>query len=867
MRIRRRASAPRQRAAQLTRSRVDKPADVPLRLKPTPVGLAKQPDDVHSSTKRDSKMTTLSRWPQHGLVATLAAVFAACGGGGSDSAAPAVVATVEILETGALLQAVGETRQLSAVARDAQGNVLDVPMAWSSGKATVVGVDAAGKLTATSGAGSSQVVASAQGVRSPPLLVVVAQPAVGSVPVTDAQVLGEPVETDPNAAPGLAETYHVTLTGVAPPALGTLLVGTGSKAVAGRVVAVDNSVPAQVKVTLAVVPLAELFPTLQLDEVFDLSAAPVIYPDAVLAHYTVERVGNTHTFTPKATVSQDTRRERPLAGAVGTRELGPFNCNDRAVTGLVGDPPPLPVQLTAPPVISITISPSLDIRWGDGVKRFVVKAEPMLKFASEVKASIAFEGKVTCKGEFLIFPIPVGGVFSFALSGLVPVGAGFEFGGKITLASIKLTSNVEAGAKAEIGLICPPAVACGLHTLLDSVPLKYDPKLTLPSGGLGDLRLESALEVFGTVDAVIGNRFLRRFRWEMLKTRFGGKLEGSFARPAAQIADMDYKSNYKLSLEGKAGVGVDIEGALAALGLASFTPLELTLSTDLATSPAAAVTADRATFNVGDTVNLKAVLEPSTFLGLYNVERIEWVHKVGTTQTTIATQPASSGQTEFVHALTATTADSAGDYYAFVVTKLPELPLELDKVSLTEAEAQPPMLFCPLYEVDVGGRTGNSPSRVFNVNAEAGFSVPGAYGGASLGGNLTLSLTSGFAGTSLAKGEVTYLVEMDTPNGPVGSTWRWSVRSNVGVGGSCRATLSVGGVTRSITATTNDLQLLEIPLTLRHGDVLKATLDASCSSPGLLPGPPEILVNANIGSTIDMMGIPGGRLRAVMCIP
>jgi len=49
----------------------------------------------------------------------------------------------------------------------------------------------------------------------------------------------------------MANTYRVTLAGVAAPALGTLLVGTGSKAVAGRVVAMDTSVAGQATVTLA----------------------------------------------------------------------------------------------------------------------------------------------------------------------------------------------------------------------------------------------------------------------------------------------------------------------------------------------------------------------------------------------------------------------------------------------------------------------------------------------------------------------------------------------------------------------------------------------------------------------------------------
>jgi hypothetical protein len=816
-------------------------------------------------------MNTVETWGPRALATALVAVMTACGGGGStiDNVPTAVVATVAIEETGVLLQEVGETRHLSAVVRDAQGNALDVPIAWSSGKPAVIAVDAVGKLTATSAAGSSQILASAQGVLSAPLLAIVAQPAAGAMLINDAQVLGEPVETDPNAVPSMANTYRVTLSGVAAPALGTLLVGTGSKPVAGRVVAADTSVAGQTTVTLALVPLPELLPTLQIDEVFDLSNGPVIYPEEVLAYYTVERVGNTHTFTPKPAVSQGASRERALAEAIGTRQLstlGPFEC-DLSATGLLGDPPPLPVQLTVPPAFSVTVGPSLATQYRDGrLDRIVLKAEPTLDVVSELKIDLVFQGKFACKVELFVFPVPVGGVLSYAMSGLVGVGAGFDLGGKLTVAQINLAQKIKASSVLEAGLVdCRGASGCKLHGSADG-DLSWDPKWTLPSAGLGGLRFEPALEVFGTIEVDLGSRLVRRARWKMLKTKFGGKIEGNFATTSAQVLDAGYQSNYKLSLEGSAGVGVDLASILQVLGLESVTLLELKASTDLATSPAAAVSADRVSFNAGETVNLKAVFDPSTFLGLYNIERIEWVHRVGSTQTTIATQNAISGQTEFAHVLTASDADAAGEYLAFVIPAFPALPLEVGNVSLTFAEP-PPAQACPLYEVDVGGRIGNSPSRVFNVNAEAGFSAPGAYGAASLGGNLTLSLTSAYAGTALARGNVTYLVEMDSPGESIESIWRWSVRSNVGEGGSCSATLSVGGATRTITATNNNLQVLEIPVSVRHGDVLQAKLDAVCSSPGLLPGPPEVLVNANIGSTIDIMGIPGGRFRAVMCIP
>jgi len=804
-------------------------------------------------------MNTLIRWGLRALAVGLVAGLTACGGGSSTTAPAAVVATVAIEQMGALLQQVGETRQLSAVARDAQGNALDVPIEWSSGKAAVIAVDAAGKLTASSAAGSSQIVASAQRVRSAPVLAVVTQPAAGSVLVSDAQVLGEPVETDPTAAPSMDNTYRVTLTGVAEPEIGTLLVGTGSKAVAGRVVAVDSSVAGQTTVTLGLVPLPVLFPNLQLDEVFDLSMAPVIYSDEVLAHYTVQRVGDTHTFTPKPGVQQ--ARERTQArGPVGTRRaLGAFTCDDSSITGVAGDPPPLPVQLAAPPQISITVAPSVEWAILDGsLDRFIVKAEPKLTIAAEVKVGLVFEGKLSCATELFVIPLPAApGALSLVLSGLVPVGAGFELSGKLTLAEASFTANVEAKAQTQVGFEC---ASCPLDGKFDPSPLKFDWKATLPSAGLGGLRLEPALEIFGTVDAALGNRFIRA-RWEFLKVKVGGKVGGSFMTRTAQIIDEGYASDYKLSLEGKAGVGIDVETVLDALGLTRYTLAEATISKDLATSPAAMVSTDRASFTAGDTVNLKAVLDPSTFLGIYNVDRVEWVHKVGATQTTIATQAATSGQTEFTHVLTTTTAASAGDYYAIVIPRFPELPLELGKVSLTEAT---PQLLCPRYEVDVRGEIDTSDE--FSVNAQAGFSVDGAYGSASIGGNATAFVSSAYPGASTASADVTYLVEVNAaPEAWFDTVWTWRTASEVGPGGSCNATFSIGGISETISSIVSEERDVQFTTRVRHGDAIKMKLDATCISPGLVPGPPEKLVDNNISSGIDFPDHPDVRFRAVMC--
>ena len=75
----------------------------------------------------------------------LAAFVAACG----DSAAPVTVATVEVTSPLGTLWDAGTTVQLSAVARDAQGNTAGgVTYDWTSSNAQVATVDLAGRVQA-----------------------------------------------------------------------------------------------------------------------------------------------------------------------------------------------------------------------------------------------------------------------------------------------------------------------------------------------------------------------------------------------------------------------------------------------------------------------------------------------------------------------------------------------------------------------------------------------------------------------------------------------------------------------------------------------------------------------------------------------
>lgn len=615
-----------------------------------------------------------------GLV--LAALLTACGGGGGGSDTPGpepVVAQVAIRETGLLLTAAGASRQLNALVTDALGTPVEAEVSWSSSNPAAIAVDAGGRVTAVAASGSAQITAQVQDLRSTPLLVAVAVPPAGALLLTDEQIVGDPVETDPNAAPSLANTYRVVLTGAAAPAVGQLVINTESKPVAGRVVAVSTS-GGRHTVTLMLAPARTLFPNLNLKETFDLSRAQVVFPAELAAKYDIARSGDTFSFTPRqGAFGAADRRARALA-ASGTHALPPFtSCESSFST--------LPIALSMPPLFSVTINPSLDVIFtaANGLERFIFQAEPVFQVEGGITVTAAFEGKVDCKVELFAIRVPVGGALSLVIGAILPVGVGLEAGGKVTVATLGIQSKVQTQTRAQVGLACPSGADCEFVRTLDDLRVEYQPTVDLP--GIGDLRVEPTLMAYGWISAEIGNPFLRSIRFEAFTARAGAKLAGSFAPMIGQITDTSYQSDYKVALEAEAKVGADLDGALELLGLEDLAAIELTIGTDLARSPAASVMASQASFAAGDVVRFSVRFDPARKdffpgVGPYNIDEVLLVRKNGLVAEVVGRASASTGQTDFTIPFNATDFGSASEFSAFVVTKLlpaQVLALELDR--------------------------------------------------------------------------------------------------------------------------------------------------------------------------------------------
>ena len=656
------------------------------------------------------------RLAQFGLSAGLALSLLACGGGAgggnpgsnsgaASSSASSTPASIEIAPNTVLLTQTGQTKPLNATVRDAGGNTVTAPLTWESSNPQAVSVNAQGVLTAV-GSGSSQITARTGEVRSAPLLAVRTDVPAGAVLLQDSQIVGEPEATDPTAPPNPANTYRVRLTGVAAPQVGALLLNTESKIVGGRVQSVQT-VGGDYVVTLERVPARQMFPRLQLRELFDLSQAEVVFPADLQSSYTIARDGNTYTFAPipgrvelnpssakPATASGDRLQK---AAASSDFKIGPFKCKS-TLDGAAGAGSEV-LALSSPPVFSASFKPSVDVIYteANGLERFVLVAEPAFSGTVGLQAVVAFEGKITCEVELLSIRLPIGGPIALIIGGQLPVGMGVELGGKLTVANFGVSATASVSTALRLGLGCPDGTNCAVVTEVDPLKTAFTPQMDLPLL-VEDIRLEPSLSIYGYIKASIGNPFLRALRFDAFKATVGPSLKGSFAPKSAQMFDPAYQSSYKLVGEIKAGADTNFIDLAAFLGLNNIAANALELSADIASTPAGTVTANKVNAVLGETVEFTVKLDPTKIdflpvVGPYNVKRVVLVRDIsavpllGAVSKEVASVDAVRGQTEFKLSFTPASAAEAGPtdkFYAFVVTTL--LPTDLFALELGRAQ-------------------------------------------------------------------------------------------------------------------------------------------------------------------------------------
>ena len=587
------------------------------------------------------------------------------------------VTRLEISPGGLLLTNVGDSKQLSVIAFDSNGNMLSVTATWESSQPEIVTIDQTGIATARVTEGSSQIVARVGSIRSAPVVVVAATLVSEAVTVNDEQIMGEIEPLDETTAFGAGFRYTVTLQNITP-TVGQVLVASESVPLVGRVVAVTGNV-----VTLEVIPLDEVVTGLELeDSILDMSRAPLQF---------LPEVEEAFNITPNDDGSYHFTLEQESIRAQATEfDVGPFACEAEDI--------PVNVDFAK---AEFTLIPnlSLDKAWNSSLKKLVVTGTPTVSYNLKPLLSVALTGKVGCKLTLAEPKIPLPGFLGFFLGGVIPIGVGFELEGKFPVAGAGVEVGGQLSAEVAGGFICVGNAECSFPRTFEQKGTA--PKVTpvLPQTPVG-VKFEATANVFvfaGLEAGITSQKFIKVlgstfgpgkiYRLALLEAKGGLKLEGKFASEETQLADETFSANYALSFEAGISAGKSVTKFVE---LVKLTPLSLEFklaSVPLGTSPQlVSVTLDQEQFEAGDNVTFTVNLAPASleFLGSHNVDAVR-IYRVEEGVLVLANETnAAPGQQNVSIPWVASVDSSVGmRFVAFVQTNFfPDLRLELGALEL-----------------------------------------------------------------------------------------------------------------------------------------------------------------------------------------
>lgn len=652
------------------------------------------------------------RGARHVVLAAL--IVAACSdespptgpGGPQPPAQTGPAVRIEIAPSNVLLTAPGEAVQLEAIGYDASGAVTDVDVTWSTSDAGVITVTQDGTVTAAADIGSAQITARAGTMSAAPVLGVVAQPVEGAVLVSDEQFVSGPTAVSTAEEYGTGWEYTVRLTGLDAPAAGTVLLATGGAPIAGRVVR-TAAAGSEIDVTLALIPLPDMFERLSIQQTLDLAEAPVAVDARLLQSYSVQRApGGEILLTPLS--SQRTWSAKAVPGlyhaAADTEfKLGPFECTAS------GSVPNLDVP---EPEIKITQSLSVTIGYSDaGFEKLAVTGNTNAEFEYRPVFKAEYEGKLDCNYAPLRVIIPVSGFATWAFAGIVPLGIGIELEGKLTIAEVGFEVAASAGASLELGVECSGGGACQAIRTFTPQPIEPTFEFITPESLDDQVHLELGATAYAVARLAFGSPLSESTQFELLEARAGMKQSVDLMTAKSQVEDDDYSSGFDLTSVITLGPGKHLQDALDAAGELLGVPMDFTINLfddldPLAESPRGTFTISPATVEAGDSTQLATFtieLDPVTYLNIESIENVEilWKKDDGNGGFTLeAGRPdcsvieAESGQKKF-ECETGFEAEHIGEqtFAAFVNAKLfgvpIPVPLEIAKNGTAMVTVQP----------------------------------------------------------------------------------------------------------------------------------------------------------------------------------
>lgn len=541
---------------------------------------------------------------------------------------------IEVTPGTALLTTMGQQLMLSS--RVYQGNNEDpgVVVTWHSSDPAAVSVDSSGVVTSHVSVGSVVVTAEAPGAAPTPVLVIVASPTSGTQLLNDDQIVGEPMGIDEPSTYGVGYQYQVTLNAKPLPSVGDLVVNTGQKPVAGRVISVDESGGLPL-VVLEIRPLAELFDELEVQEVLNVSQLAQIQISEDFANYSVQRApsGGITLIAPE----QAGKAIVPV-GDCETPDLS--DVFDFGFTQQ-GD--------------TLYIDPDLDLILDysvlDGLQRLELVGSVQSVLDINLTLNAEVEASVKCKIDIVTLVIPFGGPIGLILSPRIPLGVGFDLTGKVSNSLLRHNMTLASRLDVSGGIECAPDCE-GIGNI--SATSQYVERVLVEGDSdptLGAFQVELAAFAYAFASLALGPVIpALDIEFELITAQGGNEQQVSLRSAVAQVNDPNYAGEFDLSTKWTLALGSSIQGILDLLSINQLGDFQLEYVNSLARSPAGMLTIEGSdpgsatpSVAVGETATFTVALDPVLFLGAGSVVAVELSRKVDNGQGGLTLEPNRPG--------------------------------------------------------------------------------------------------------------------------------------------------------------------------------------------------------------------------------
>ncbi len=706
--------------------------------------------------------------------AALASGLLAGCGGSSSTPPPATaptplppVATKVVVSPAGLVLRPGEQGLLSAQVYDQNGALMTgQPVSWSSSNATVT-IRADGQVTAGTSIDSSQITARVGTTVSQPVTAMVAQTAAGTRLVSDAEVLVDPAPIDATQTGLPGSRYAVRLAGAAP-ALGQVILASGGKRVAGRVVSTTAAAGGGHDVVFATAGLAEIFDQAKIVTRFEGASLPVEFPSGDPVSETVLPSGEvSRLFTLNVPVATNASGARAKASAHKTAsakapaatefKVGPLRCE--ATGSAAPDFGGTAVNVTPTGTLGVVESTFI-VDGGAAYAKVLAEGSFGVTLQGKLRVSGQLSGEVKCRATLVSVPIPVPPQVALIVQPVVPLGFRVAVNGQLNSPGLELKIDSSVRQSIRAGFELQPDGSLENLSSVDSTQLEtaFNWDITADPSSPG-FKFEAEARAGLFADAALTNPFLAQVAPALdidpnlrLLEGFAGFNAVARLKPvAAQLANPSEPSLYNIKFRASVGTSDTVNTALAligaAVGASSIANPEIRWEPTLVGSPQGGGLASLRKFEVGDKVGLGVNLVPATlkasFLGLeilpYNVKRVEvWRKEAGGSATKVLSIDATDGQTRFTNDWTADQeGELNGKYYAFVVPLVGQsFPLLLGEVRGWQGVVQ----IGANARDDARGFGWDDSGRVYMAVAT---SSPGSYRDPATGAKIDLPFAGG----------------------------------------------------------------------------------------------------------------------------